>query len=89
MPDALQSAVDKAEIDYADLPEEIKTWIIEHPYQTTFYIVNGIVFFYPNLISGPVLWSLGWTSNWSESWSSTSPSPYPFMVLENKKSLKC
>lgn len=63
LPEALESAISKAyEIDYADLPEEIKSWIIEHPYQTTFYIVNGIVFFYPQLITGPVLWSLGWTS---------------------------
>lgn len=63
MPEALQSTVDRAyEINYAELPKEVKTWITEHPYQTTFYIANGIVFFYPGLITGPVLWSLGWTS---------------------------
>ena len=62
MADALQTAVNKVyEINYADLPEEIKTWIIKYPYQTTFHIVNGVVFFYPNLVMGPVLWSLGWT----------------------------
>lgn len=63
MPEALESAISQAyKINYAELPAEIKMWIVEHPYQTTFYIVNGIVFFYPELLTGPVLWSLGWTS---------------------------
>jgi hypothetical protein len=64
MPEALQSTVDRAyEINYAELPKEVKTWITENPYQTTFYVANGIVFFYPSLITGPVLWGLGWTSS--------------------------
>jgi hypothetical protein len=63
MPEALQSTVDRAyEIDYAELPQEVKTWITEHPYQTIFHVANGIVFFYPGLVTGPVLWTLGWTS---------------------------
>lgn len=63
IPKALQSVVDRVyEINYAELPQELKTWIAEHPYQTAFHIVNGVVFFYPNLFTGPILWSLGWTS---------------------------
>lgn len=68
MPEALQSAVSKAyEIHQSDLPQEIKTWIIEHPYQTTFHIANGIVFFYPSLLTGPVLWESWVGVHWSES----------------------
>ncbi|KAF7511167.1 hypothetical protein GJ744_005064 [Endocarpon pusillum] len=51
LPEALQSTVDKAyEINFAELPKQVKTWITEHPYQTTFQIANGIVFFYPVLL---------------------------------------
>jgi hypothetical protein len=63
MAEALQSTVDKAyEINYAELPKQVQIWIAEHPYQTTFHVANGIVFFYPSLLTGPVFWSLGWTS---------------------------
>jgi hypothetical protein len=63
MLEALQSTVDKAyEINYAELPKQVQTWIAEHPYQTTFHVANGIVFFYPGLLTGPVLWSVGWTT---------------------------
>ncbi len=63
MPQSLQSTVDEAyKVNYAELPKEVKDWISKHPYQTTFHVFNGIVFFYPSLITGPVLWSLGWTS---------------------------
>ena len=72
---ALQSAVNKAyEIYYTDLPKEVKTWIIEHPYKTTFHIANGIVFFYPSLVTGPVFWSLGWTSTGPR--AGKQPPPY-------------
>lgn len=77
MPGALQSTADKAyEIYYTDLPKEVKTWIIEHPYQTTFHIANGIVFFYPSLVTGPVFWSLGWTSAGPRAGKQTSTLPY-------------
>ena len=73
MPETLQSAVNKVyEINYAELPNEVKTWITEHPYQTTFHIANGIVFFYPGLVTGPVLWSLGWTSTGPRAGKQTS-----------------
>jgi hypothetical protein len=64
MPEPLKSTFDRAyEIDCDELPGQAKTWIAEHPYQTAFYIVNGVAFFFPSLMTGPLLWSLGWTSN--------------------------
>ncbi len=63
MPQIFQSTVNEiCKVNYAELPEQIKDWITEHPHQTTFHVFNGIVFFYPGLIPGPILWSLGWTS---------------------------
>lgn len=63
LPELLQSTVDAVyQINYADLPYKLKTRIAQHPYQTTFHIANRIVFFYPNLLTVPVFWSLGWTS---------------------------
>ncbi len=50
------------ESDYAQLPSEVKTWIKDHPYQTAFYVVNGVVLFAPGLLAGPLLGALGWTS---------------------------
>jgi hypothetical protein len=49
-------------IDYKHLPRDVKDWIIAHPYQTTFHVVGGVVFFAPNLVSTPLLGMLGWTS---------------------------
>jgi hypothetical protein len=46
----------------AHLPEEIAQWIKEHPGQTTFIIIAGVVFFAPFLISVPVLYALGFTT---------------------------
>lgn len=37
------------EIQYANLPSEVKTWIVEHPDQTIFRINNGVVFIHPHL----------------------------------------
>jgi hypothetical protein len=48
--------------NWDDLPQIIKDWIKEHPYQTAFYVANGVVFFAPSAVSGPVLWLLGYTS---------------------------
>ena len=63
MPEALQSTVDKAyDVNYAELPQQVMTWIAEHPYQTTFHVADVILFFYPSLLTRPVFWSLGWTS---------------------------
>ena len=47
---------------YADLPQEIKTWMNEHPYQIIFRIDGKNVLFYPYIIDVPILWSLGWTA---------------------------
>jgi hypothetical protein len=49
-------------IDYKRLPTNVKDWIIAHPYQTTFHVVGGVVFFAPGLVSTPLLVMLGWTS---------------------------
>lgn len=67
MPSALLDEMEKAhaqlhKIEWKDLPDEIKDWIKEHPYQTAFYVANGIVFFAPAASSGPILWALGFVN---------------------------
>ena len=42
---------------------EIVQWVAEHPGQTTFFIISGVVFFAPFLITVPVLRSLGFTAS--------------------------
>ncbi len=49
-------------IKEAELPGEIAQWIRDHPGQTAFIIAAGIVFFAPDLITAPVLASLGFTA---------------------------
>ncbi|OCK86093.1 hypothetical protein K432DRAFT_341911 [Lepidopterella palustris CBS 459.81] len=49
-------------VDYKHLPMDVKDLIAENPFQTTFIIVNGVVFFAPGLLSGPLLCAFGWTS---------------------------
>ncbi|OCL07334.1 hypothetical protein AOQ84DRAFT_250526, partial [Glonium stellatum] len=44
------------------LPLEVRDWILAHPYQTAFYVVGGVVFIAPGLVSTPLLHVLGWTS---------------------------
>lgn len=44
-----------------EVPREILEWIEKHPGQTAFIIIAGTVFFVPELITVPVLWSLGFT----------------------------
>lgn len=46
-------------VDYGQLSSEILDWIQAHPYQTAFHVANGVVFFYPGLISKPILWGIG------------------------------
>jgi hypothetical protein len=47
------------QVNYEELPEETTKWIKEHPYQTAFYVVNGVVFFAPGLLTTPLLTVLG------------------------------
>ncbi|TEY31131.1 hypothetical protein BOTCAL_0822g00010 [Botryotinia calthae] len=49
-------------IKWEHLPNILKNWILEHPWQTAFHIVNGAVFFTPAGASGLVLRVLGFTS---------------------------
>ncbi|KAK4240944.1 hypothetical protein C8A03DRAFT_30913 [Achaetomium macrosporum] len=46
-----------------DLPKEIAQWIVDHPGQTAFLTVGGVVFFAPHLVTVPVLASLGFTAD--------------------------
>ncbi|RAL65584.1 hypothetical protein DID88_005256 [Monilinia fructigena] len=67
MPSEFRNEIEKIhaqiyEITWRDLSIDIQNWIQEHPYQTAFYVVNGIVFFAPATSSGPILWALGFTS---------------------------
>ncbi|TGO72751.1 hypothetical protein BELL_0422g00100 [Botrytis elliptica] len=49
-------------IQWEHLPNKLKRWILEHPWQTAFHIVNRVVLFTPAGASGLVLWALGFTS---------------------------
>jgi hypothetical protein len=49
-------------IPYADLPMIVKDWIIEHPYQTMFQIVNGVVLITPAAATVPIFNMLGFTA---------------------------
>lgn len=42
--------------------QQILDWISEHPYQTAFQIVNGIIIFTPAAVTTPVLHLLGFRS---------------------------
>ncbi|KAF7947731.1 hypothetical protein EAE96_008811 [Botrytis aclada] len=66
LPPEFRDEVEKAhakvyQIEWRKLAVDIQNWIKEHPYQTSFYVVNGIVFFAPAASSGPVLWALGFS----------------------------
>ena len=50
-----------AAVDWDALPQQTRDWITEHPYQTAFYVVNGVVFLAPGLVTGPMLGILGFT----------------------------
>ena len=43
-------------------PWEIKDWIQEHPYQTAFHVVNGVVTIAPGLVTTPLLGLMGFGS---------------------------
>lgn len=67
LPSEFRDEVEKAhakiyEIEWNDLSVDIQDYIRENPYQTAFYVVNGIVFFAPATSSGPILWALGFAS---------------------------
>ena len=49
-------------IKLADLPSDVQAWIAEHPYQTAFYVANGVVFIFPGLVTAPILQALGFSS---------------------------
>ncbi|TGO33879.1 hypothetical protein BHYA_0223g00110 [Botrytis hyacinthi] len=49
-------------IEWEHLPNRLKNWILEHPWQTAFHIVNGVVIFTPAGASGLILRALGFTS---------------------------
>ncbi|ORX98939.1 hypothetical protein BCR34DRAFT_606759 [Clohesyomyces aquaticus] len=46
-------------IPYAELPFIVKEWIVAHPYQTAFQVVNGVVFFTPAVATVPIFGALG------------------------------
>ncbi|KAH0558469.1 hypothetical protein GP486_004874 [Trichoglossum hirsutum] len=50
-------------IDYGALGSELQDYIKAHPYQTTFHVVNGIVYFYPGVAWVPLVRSLGFSLN--------------------------
>lgn len=52
-------ADEPVKMNWADLPQAVQEWIIANPKQTAFYAVNGVVFFYPALMTAPFLWAFG------------------------------
>ncbi|KAF7925649.1 uncharacterized protein EAE98_006874 [Botrytis deweyae] len=66
LPPEFRDEVEKAharvyQVEWNKLAVDIQIWIKAHPYQTAFYVVNGIVFFAPAASSGPILWVLGFS----------------------------
>ena len=39
--------------------DELLKWIQDHPYQTFFYIVNGVIFLYPAVATVPFFATIG------------------------------
>ncbi|MCJ1283043.1 hypothetical protein MMC26_002370 [Xylographa opegraphella] len=60
LPEVFKAA--KEQILIIDYSVEIKDWIQQHPYQTVFYVVNGLVFVAPGLVTTPVLGLIGFGS---------------------------
>jgi hypothetical protein len=53
--DGLNEAKDQLiAIEYSELPQEVLDWIKEHPHQTVFHVVSGVVFFAPGVITTPI-----------------------------------
>jgi hypothetical protein len=48
-------------IKWEDLPEKAKQYVKDHPYQTTFLVIEGLVFIYPGPMNAIVLRMLGFT----------------------------
>jgi len=49
------------ELPLAEVPNEILDYIKNNPGQTLFYASNGAIFFFPALLTGPLLNALGFT----------------------------
>ena len=60
IPDRFKDARDTmVAIEYNQLSQEAIEWIKAHPYQTLFYITNGVVILAPGLATGPFLSIIG------------------------------
>jgi hypothetical protein len=49
-------------IDVPEAAVQAKEWVVEHPYQTGFYVASGIVIVVPGLVAAPVLGAAGFTA---------------------------
>jgi hypothetical protein len=47
----------------ADVPPIVFGWMREHPGQTVFHIVNGVMVFTPGALTVPLLASMGWATS--------------------------
>lgn len=56
---------DNSEPNQSDnsITEEIIAWIAEHPYQTIFHVLNGVVLFTPAAATVPILNALGFSAS--------------------------
>ncbi|CAD6448559.1 5d558a13-fd05-4f23-bccc-fffb150ad03d [Sclerotinia trifoliorum] len=75
------------EIEWKDLPVDIQDYIREHPWQSAFYVVNGVVFFAPAISSGPILWALGYAGKGERaaSFASMLHSKFGVVVAKNAR----
>lgn len=61
--DAASTTRDKAAgVEWDKAPKHIQDYITEHPYQTAFYVVNGVVIAAPFVVAGPLLGAVGFTA---------------------------
>jgi hypothetical protein len=52
--------MDYITIPLQNAPTAVIEWIAAHPGQTALYVVEGVIFFSPAALTGPVLAALGW-----------------------------
>lgn len=48
---------------YGALPADAWNWMKANPEKVAFHVVNGVIIFSPEIVSKPLLWSLGFMSN--------------------------
>ncbi|KAK7540670.1 uncharacterized protein J3D65DRAFT_600782 [Phyllosticta citribraziliensis] len=58
----LREAVQQLARGWDQIPQRIRTWVEQHPWQTAFYVACGVVFVVPTLAYGPALGMMGFSA---------------------------